>query len=260
MEISEVQAQDIIRQTGIPPINPDGFEGWQLSSLNEQVEEFLHQHYFEQRIPPSAALKRFEQIATRTTRLLEALPKIEILESAADGTLEDFSIDAMLSTGKDGCGNLQPLVERLEALRHAADKAAYWMRHRVEEDDAIPRHQGEPAFNEFLKQLLRSYEGIFGDVARLSRKSPDANGEGGDPGGPVLRFVEAVLSTIGENIDSNVKTSDPTVLKLLASHGEPLFARLRRAINDDRKELEGWVETFLPSINGRDSPDGESAE
>jgi hypothetical protein len=230
MEITETQADEIARRTGLSPIDEEGWGGW-LGSLNEQIEAFLHAHFREQEISPSAAKQRFSRIAARTQDLLDALPIIKLGENHADGSLDDFIIDALLSARKEGCEDLQPLIEKLEGLRNAAEAAVNRMKSRIA-DTGMPRHQGQAAFNEFLNQLLHIYVGLFAEPARLSCNSP-LSGKASEPAGPLLRFVRAVLETIQVNLTPAAKESDPKLINTLSLADKALFARLRRVIAKD---------------------------
>lgn len=223
--ISEVQAREILALTGLEV----GLAGWRLDCLNGQVMEFVRQFQGEQGLSPSAMRDRLGLIAKRTRKLLAVLPEVVVEGKAGVVGAEDFELDSWLTQGSAGCGDLAPLQGQLRSLLGAAEAAELRMQSRVNRTTAV-RHAGDQALNDLLKAIITLYMVLFERVPGLCRRSPNKDGEGGDPTGPLLHFVESVLDAVRMNLVAALGDKDDLPVLLSKQQGEALLARLRRVI------------------------------
>ena len=192
------------------------------SELNERAEHYFTLKQWQDQPPPSKQRDELEAIAKAAGRVLKKLEVFDgdlaseqttdvlrnRLRAAADRAAEAeggypdlpprfFEIDGQKYPDYRGDEAFAASVLGIKRIAYWSKSAAKFLAPEVQKSNR-ERHAADKALEVLVFQLANLYESLTGRQPSVSRPT-----DGGEPGGPWLRFLNACLLPLGLNLSAH---------------------------------------------------------
>ncbi len=175
-------------------------------ALDEAAEQFILDHYDQQRFRPASLEKKLIRIESTAARLLSAL-KMD----------DDFDLESILNARLDW--QLAPLIQQIDLLKTIASDAS--RRQGKQKTKSKSVHSEDAAFSALLEAM--------GSICmRYFQRLPGFTTNSGEADGMFAKFTASALQCIKDNLSDCVKTSDPSIVQSLDKSSDAIRSYWRR--------------------------------
>lgn len=214
--ITHKQIDEIIKRAGVNTVATS-----KLADLYQFIEEYINAYltklYWANQLTPSALVKRFDNIASLSKRLISQLKE----QPGVPLEIRAFLNRGLFDRGlKDRAPfAIETLIANLHDLKVGAEGAVAAV--KIKKSNGMARHTGDQPLQDFLENLNGLWIDFF-DLPPLANTGSD-----GESGGPYLRFVCGILTAMRESL-SQTSRSDPTLRSDLNLTPNAVRQRLRK--------------------------------